>query len=520
MTVPRRDPYLVLLAVSVGVFMTMLDTTVVYVASPRIVSALGATIDEGLWIIDAYILAFGVLLITAGRLGEIFGPRRLFIVGLALFAMASIAAGLAPDVRSLIAARALQGIAGALLEPQAAALIVGAFPVSRLGAALGVFGAVLGLSALVGPTLGGFIVTHASWRWIFLLNVPFAVLAIIMTRVLAPRLLPTGRPRLDIAGSTLLTVGLLAIVFTLVEGQRFAWAGVWGPITVPRVFGAGLIVLAAFAVCQRVAREPLVPLSMFRRKEFATMVLIAAGVDFALQGFIVAFSLCFQFALGMNAFEAGLTFAPLSIAGGIAAPIAGRLVDRHGGRFVVGGGLLVVALGAMASARVAEAQVSGVFFVPSMVVTGLGLAAVLGPVTAVVMREAGAERAGTASGVLNTSRQVGGLFGIAVLGAILQNRFAANFGDAVARSSTLGDDTCVSAVRASVARVPTLGTGLAVDCPRESLLVVEELVRQAFVAALQPATLLAALLLVACAAACFFLVSRGGSSSRAPEGQA
>ena len=502
------SPYLVLAAASVGVFMTMLDTTVVYIASPRILEGLGATLDQGLWVIDAYILAFGVLLVTAGRLGEVFGPRRIFVLGLLLFGATSVLAGLSSSVHGLVLMRALQGLAGALIEPQAAVLIVASFPKERIGAALGIFGAILGLSALVGPTLGGFIVTHASWRWIFFLNVPLTAVAVVMARMFAPALEQVRRPRLDVVGTVLLTASLVAIVFTLIEGQRYGWGRVWGPVTVPHVLGAGLFFLAAFVLSQRFVKEPLLPMSLFRKQNLALMVITATGVDFALQGIIVAFSLCFQVALRMTPFEAGLTFAPLAIAGGIAAPIMGRLVDRHGGRYVVGGGLVVFALGIEISAHVAQAHTSVAAFVPSMVVTGFGLSAVLGPVTAIVMREVGMERAGTASGVLNTSRQIGSLFGTAALGAVLQSRFSANFDELLGTSSLPAGDACGAAARESAARSLSVGLDLARDCPASTRDAVHHFAQRAFTAALEPATAVAAVVLLACAAACLWRLSR------------
>ena len=493
----RRRPHLVMLAASLGGFITMLDTSVVFIAVPSILKNLGGTIDEGFSIFNGYILAFGALLITAGRLGETFGARKLFVLGLGLSHSHRSPRGRPrPPISSW---RRRPGTAAALIEPQAAVLSVASYDKDRIGAALGIFGAILGLSALVGPVIGGFLVTHGMWRWIFFLNVPLAVVAIVAALAFAPPVEPMRKPRLDLAGTGLLTTGMALVIFGLTEGHRFAWGAVWGAVRISHLFALGILLLLGFTASQRYVREPLLPRSLFRAPDVALMVVTAGGVDFAIQGIMVSFSLCFQRALGMTAFQAGLTFAPLAVAGGIAAPIAGRLVDRHGGRLVVGCGLLVFAMGAHISALVAQAYGSTATFVPSMVITGIGLSAVLSPVTATIMRSVGQERAGTASGVLNTSRQIGALLGTAALGAILQNRFSAKFVALLDGAHARTGDACADSVREGTARILAGGLEWTNECSSEARQVVGGLLSRSLTAALQWVTIAASIVLVACA---------------------
>src|SRR5881392_2491755 len=215
----RTNPWVVLLVLCMGFFMILLDTTIVNIAIPSIIDALKAPLDQILWVLNAYILVYAVLLITAGRLGDIYGQRTLFAAGLALFTLASAFCGLAQDTNQLILTRVIQGIGGALLTPQTLAMITTIFPPERRGTAFGIWGAVAGVAAVAGPTLGGFIVTTWGWRWIFFVNVPIGAITLVMATVVMPSLRFNRRHRLDPLGTVLVTIGLFLVTYGLIEGQ-------------------------------------------------------------------------------------------------------------------------------------------------------------------------------------------------------------------------------------------------------------------------------------------------------------
>src|SRR5262249_19537607 len=248
-----------------GFFMVLLDLTIVNIAIPSMLDDLKASLDQILWVLNAYSLLFAALLIAAGRLGDIFGPRKLFALGVGIFPLSSAASGLATGATWLIAARAMQGLGAALMSPQALPFITSLFPADRRGGAFAALGMLSGLAVLAGPTLGGFIVTHFGWRWIFFLNLPVGAITLLGALLLIPDLRPGRRHRLDLLGVALVTAGLLGIVFGLIEGQRYNWGTVWGIVTIPAIIGAGVLLLLLFLVVQarRQRREPLVPFAVF-----------------------------------------------------------------------------------------------------------------------------------------------------------------------------------------------------------------------------------------------------------------
>src|SRR5438094_5206883 len=246
MTTANRNPWPVLLVTVLGFFMIMLDTTIVYVATPSILSSLHASLDQVLWVFNGYLLMYAVLLITAGRLGDLFGPRQLFAVGLVVFTAASALCGLSQDANQLIAARVIQGVGAALLAPQTLTILMAIFPPARRGAAFGITGAVIGISTVAGPTLGGLIVTNADWRWIFFLNVPVGIIALVGTFLVIPDVRTGRQHRLDWIGVLLSSAALFAIVFGLIEAQRYDSSTIEGWLTSPLVIGAGIAVFIAF----------------------------------------------------------------------------------------------------------------------------------------------------------------------------------------------------------------------------------------------------------------------------------
>jgi len=429
MTPPNRNPWPVLLVTVLGFFMIMLDTTIVYVATPSILSSLHASLDQVLWVFNGYLLMYAVLLITAGRLGDLFGPRQLFAAGLIVFTAASALCGLSQDANQLIAARVIQGVGAAMLAPQTLTILMAIFPPARRGAAFGITGAVIGISTVAGPTLGGLIVTNADWRWIFFLNVPVGLIALVGTFLVIPDVRTGRQHRFDWIGVVLSSAALFGIVFGLIEGQRYDWSTITGWLTIPMVIGVGIALFLAFLAWELRQAEPLVPLGLFRDRNFSVMNWTGTAMSFAMQGIFIPITIYTQSVLGMTALQSGLTFAPMSLTAGIVAPFAGRLADRFGGKYLLMAGLALFGAGAaIVTALATTTSAQGIFIVP-FVLTGVGLGLVFAPMTTVAMRDIKPAMAGAASGVLNTTRQLGSVIGAAVVGAVLQNQLASAFHD-------------------------------------------------------------------------------------------
>jgi EmrB/QacA subfamily drug resistance transporter len=431
-----KNEWLVLVFLSLGFFMILLDTTIVNIAIPAMISGLHSSLDQILWVLNAYLLVYAVLLITAGRLGDYFGQRRLFMIGLLIFTIASVLCGLAQDGNQLIAARILQGVGGAILTPQTLSIITVIFPPERRGAAFGVWGGVAGVAAVTGPTLGGFLVTYINWRWIFFVNLPVGLIALAGAFLVVPDIRPGLRHRLDIIGVVLASAGLFGIVFGLVEGQRYEWGAIWGPITIPEIIAGGVVILALFVVFEGFQAEPLLPLGLFRDRNFSVAIWVSATAAFGLIGFFLPVTIFLQSVLGFSALKAGLTFIPMSLISAFVAPIAGRLSDRYGGKYILLIGLALFAAGFGLVALVISLNATQAEFWGPAAVAGVGLGMTFAPLTTVAMRNIRPQLAGAASGVINTVRQVGSAVGSAVVGAVLQNRLAGQLHDqAVAYSS-------------------------------------------------------------------------------------
>src|SRR5580704_13053100 len=273
MTKLRGNPWAVLVVVSLGFFMTLLDLTIVNIAIPDMINRLHASLDGVLWVLNAYALVLAVLVITAGRLGDLIGPRTMFVAGIAVFTVASAACGLAPGLGWLIGFRAVQGLGAAMLMPQTLAIVTMTFPPERRGAAFGIWGAVAGLATIAGPTLGGLLVTAFDWRWIFFVNLPIGVIVLLITPVIIPDLRLGRRHRIDIPGVLLASAALLAICYGLVEGQKYNWGTITSFISITLVLGVGVLLLIVFLAQQRLTqdREPLVPFALFRDRNYAVV---------------------------------------------------------------------------------------------------------------------------------------------------------------------------------------------------------------------------------------------------------
>jgi EmrB/QacA subfamily drug resistance transporter len=434
----RGNPWAILLTLSLGFFMTLLDLTIVNIAIPSMTEKLDASLDEVLWVVNAYILVLAVLLITAGRLGDLWGKKNLFIAGVALFTLSSLACGVAQDPTQLIIARGVQGLGAALLMPQTMSIIIGVFPAERRGAALGVWGAVAGVSTIAGPTVGGLLVTSLDWRWIFFVNLPIGILVLAMAVPILPGHTRTVRHRFDLVGVLLASAALFCLTFALTEGQKYEWnAGIWGLI------GAGLALFVIFVVQQRSRQdgEPLVPFSLFKDRNFTVLNLVGAAVSVGMIGMFLPMTIYLQSVLGFSALKAGLVMAPSSVVSMFLAPVAGRMSDRIGGKFILMGGLTLYGVGMVWIVLVAGVATDWKAFIPALVVAGLGIGGVFAPMATEATRNVPTHLAGAASGVNNTIRQVGSVLGSAAVGAVLQNQLASALRDeAAARSAALPAD--------------------------------------------------------------------------------
>jgi len=436
----RANPWAVLLVVSLGFFMTLLDLTIVNIAVPNLITKLHASLDDVLWVINAYALVLAVLVITAGRLGDLVGPRIMFMGGVGVFTAASAACGLAPSPGALIGFRAVQGLGAAMLMPQTLTIITSTFPPERRGAAFGVWGAVAGVATIAGPTLGGLLVTAFDWRWIFFVNLPIGVCVLLITPLIIPDLRPGRRHRIDIGGVLLASAALLAICYGLVEGQKYNWGTITGFVSIPLVFGLGVVLLLAFLLIQRRTqdKEPLVPFALFRNRNYAVVNWVSGVLSIGMMGIFIPLTIYFQSVLGFSALKAGLTMAPASLVSMFVAPVAGRMTDKVGGKFILMSGLTLFGVGMGWIALIAHPGASWLLFLAPLIVAGLGMGGIFAPMVTVAMRNIEPSMAGAASGVLNTVRQVGLVIGTAAVGALLQNRLVSAMADqASTRSAAL-----------------------------------------------------------------------------------
>ncbi|OLB82089.1 MAG: hypothetical protein AUI15_38660 [Actinobacteria bacterium 13_2_20CM_2_66_6] len=423
--------------------MILLDTTIVNVAIPAMSSntkdGLNTTLDQILWVLNAYILVYAVLLITAGRLGDLFGQRNIFAIGLFVFTAASALCGFSQNAGELIAFRILQGVGGALLTPQTLAILTSIFPPERRGAAFGVWGGVAGLATVAGPTIGGAIITYINWRWIFFINVPIGIAALVATFLVIPDLRPGRHHGWDLPGIFIATAGLFAIVFGLIEGQRYSWGQIesYG-VTIPEVIGAGVVLIVLFLIWERFQTEPLLPLSLFADRNFAVANWIAAAISFGMLSMFLPFTIYLQSVRGFSALVAGLTLAPMSVTSMFTAPFAGRLSDRIGGKYILMTGISLFTIGMASIALVAGPDSTWINFLAPAIIAGAGMGMTFAPMTTVAMRNIEPRIAGSASAVLNTIRQLGAAIGSAVVGALLQNQLATTLHDqAVSHAAAL-----------------------------------------------------------------------------------
>jgi len=419
----EADPnrWLALACVLTATFMILLDVSIVIVAIPPIQHNLGATSSQIQLVLAGYQLAYAVMLITGGRLGDIHGRKRLFMIGMSAFVVASALCGLAPNPTVLVGARVLQGLGASLMYPQVLSVIQVSFLPAERNKAFGIFGAVIGLATITGPLAGGLIVrddtTGSSWRWIFLVNVPIGIASLLLAwRFLRESRAPQAS-RLDLAGVVLVSAGLGLLVYPLVEGRQLGWPA-WSYVSL----ALSPVVLAVFILYERRRQgsSPLLQLSLFANRSFAAGVLLAAVFFAGVPAFFFTFSLMLQNGLGFTALHAGLTTVPFAVGSAIASGMSVRLAPRLGRVILlIGNGLLVAGItGVIVLLGVFGENLSTVELLPALFVAGLGLGAVVAPLLTLILAGVSGREAGSASGLLTSTQQVGGAIGVAIIGVI------------------------------------------------------------------------------------------------------
>ncbi|HEY2600827.1 MAG TPA: MFS transporter [Thermoleophilaceae bacterium] len=399
--------------VSTALFMVVLDNLVVTNALPSIKHDLGATIQQLEWTVNAYTLSYAVLLLTGAALGDRFGRRRMFSLGLGLFTVASAAAALAPSTSALIAARAIQGVGAAVVTPLTLTLLSEAVPSEKRGLAIGAWSGISGLAVALGPVVGGAVVTGISWHWIFWLNVPIGVVAapLAMTRLSESH----GESRaLDLPGLGLASAGLLGVVYGIVHAASAGWTD----LTVLAPIATGAVLLAIFVAWELRAPEPMLPMSFFRSRSFSATNGVSIAMYFGTFGSVFLLAQFFQVAQGTSALQSGLRILPWTVMPIFVAPLAGWLSDRIGGRPLMAAGLLLQGGGLSWLAAMMTPTVAYIDLVPGFVMAGAGMALVFAPAANTVLGAVRPTQAGQASGATNAMRELGGVLGVSVLATV------------------------------------------------------------------------------------------------------
>src|SRR5262245_23710989 len=415
-----ENPWNALWAMLVGFFMILVDATIVAVANPSIMDKLGADYDSVIWVTSAYLLAYAVPLLVAGRLGDRFGPKNLYLLGLTVFTAASLWCGLAGSIGMLIAARVVQGIGAALLTPQTLSTVTRTFPPARRGVAMSVWGATAGVATLVGPLAGGVLVDHLGWQWIFFVNVPVGIIGLALAVWLIP-VLPTSTHRFDVLGVVLSGIGMFMVVFALQEGQSHDWAPwIWATLA------GGIGFMAAFLIWQSVNRnEPLIPLVIFRDRDFSLSNIGVATIGFVVTATFLPLMFYAQAVCGLSPTRSALLTAPMAIATGVLAPFVGKIVDRSHPRPVIGFGFDVLAI-AMTWLSIEMTPTTPIWRLALPIsAMGVGSGLICAPLAATATRNLPPKLAGAGSGVYNTTRQVGSVLGSAAMAAFMTSRISA-----------------------------------------------------------------------------------------------
>jgi EmrB/QacA subfamily drug resistance transporter len=410
----ERRKWWTLAAVSFGLFMIMLDNTVVNVALPSIQEDLGADLSELQWIVTGYALSFAALMLIGGKLADAYGRRLLFVVGIVVFTGASLWCGLADSGNMLIAARVVQGVGAALMNPATLSIIAATFPPRERGMAIGIWAGVSALALAIGPLVGGLLTEHLSWHWIFFVNIPVGVIAIVASYLLITESKDDTHESLDLPGLAMSAIGLFALTYGLIEANTYGW-------TSGRIIGSfvvAVVSLTAFVVIERRRRSPMLDLSLFRSGTYAGANIAMLLVALSMFGVFFFVSLYMQNVLGYSAVQAGAAFLPMTILIILVAPVAGKLSDRFGSRWLMTIGMVLLGVQLLYLSQLG-ADATFWNLLPGFLVGGLGMAITMTPTAAAATRAVPVEKSGVGSAVLNAMRQVGGSLGIALMGAIV-----------------------------------------------------------------------------------------------------
>ncbi len=423
-----REKVIVLLTMCFALAMAMLDNTVVNVALPTINQGLGAGVSGLQWIVDGYVLAFASLLLTGGILGDKYGRKRMFMTGLAIFTIASAACGLSQTTGQLVAARVLQGVGGALLMPGTLSIITVTFPPHERAKAIGLWAGVSGLALALGPTVGGAMIENLGWESVFFLNVPIGIVAFIVASITVTESRSDEARYLDIPGLVLGSGGLFFLTYGLIEANQKGWSD---PVIVGSLVLAAVF-LVSFLIAEHSNEHAMMPLSFFKIPSFSAGNTVAFAVSLGMFATFFFLSLYMQGIHGFSPFEAGVRFLPMTLMIIVTAPLAGRYASQHGSRAPMTYGLILAGGGLLLLGLTLQADTPTAYLLPIFLIMGHGMGATMAPMTAAVMNAVGAQRAGLGSAMTNTSREVGGVLGIALLGTVLTTQLKDAFVPAVA----------------------------------------------------------------------------------------
>jgi EmrB/QacA subfamily drug resistance transporter len=421
-----RKPWTVLVLLALAQFMVILDITVVNVALPSIGASLNFTASSLQWVVTAYVLFTGGLLLLGGRAADLLGRRHVFLAGLGIFTLASLASGLAPSAGTLIVSRAAQGVGAALLTPAALSIIVTTYTGAQRTAALGAWGVIGSAGAAAGLVLGGMLTTWLGWEWVFLINVPVGiVVAILTTRFVKPSSpSPSWSAELDLPGALTLMAGLFALVYAIAGAAERGW----GTPTTLGLLAASAVLLAAFSSIEHRAQKPLVPAETWQNRPLTLSALVMLAATGILIGTFFLNSIYLQNALGASAIESGFSFLPLAVAIGVAAHLTAHLLGHAGSRVVAAAGLILMAIGTLVFVLAPDEASYVSDLLPGLILVGFGAGFVFPAVSVTSMDRVAHERSGLASGLMSTAHEVGAALGVAVLAAVASTAGVAGSG--------------------------------------------------------------------------------------------
>ncbi len=421
---PEFRKWWTLAAVSFGLFMIMLDNTVVNVSLPSIERDLHIQLSELEWVVNAYALTFGVLLLTGGKLADLFGRRKIFVIGLVIFTASSFFCGIANNAGMLIGARTVQGIGAALMNPATLSIITATFPPRQRGMAIGIWAGVSAMALAIGPLIGGLLTQHASWSWIFFINVPIGIAGIVAAFIFIDETRDESKEqRLDPLGLLSSGIALFALTYALIEANTFGW----GSTRIITLFVVAAVFFALFIVLELRQRIPMLDLTLFKNATFAASNAVMLLVGLAMFGVFFFISLYVQGVLGYSPTQAGATFLPMTVLIILVAPQAGRLSDKFGPRWLITVGQALLAVSLFLFSRLG---LHSDFYdlLPALLLGGLGMALSMAPLTSAAMGSIPVDKAGVGSAVINSMRQIGGSIGLALMGAIIASQGVAASG--------------------------------------------------------------------------------------------